>query len=161
VPSRFALVLAVAMVTTLAGCGGYIGRAKRDYQAGRYLEVNEALALHEAELDDLPERKQADYGIYRGLALLMMSDYGGAYRWLSYVYALEAAHPGTLRPRQREELDRGWLLLGRALGKDLPPGTVLVPSVPGTAPAPAPAPADRPAPAEKPAPTAAPPAGEL
>jgi hypothetical protein len=134
--ARFVLVVSLL---SLVACGGYIGRAKRDYNQGRYLEAAEQLGEHEEELGDLPNRKQAEYGIYRGLSLLQLGDYASATRWLSFAYTVEQANPGTLKPEQRALLDRGLLQLNQAV--QLSPGNVVVPTAPSAvAPEPEPSP---------------------
>jgi len=114
----------------LTGCGGgYVGRARRDYGDGRYLEAAERLGQHEADLYDLAPRRQAEYGIYRGLSLMMLGDYAGAHQWLSFAYTVERQNPGALKPEQRAELDRGWAQLASTLAPQLvPPGAIVVPA---------------------------------
>jgi hypothetical protein len=145
----------------LAGCGGYVGRARRAYAEGRYLEAHERLAQHEHEVSRLSPRKQAEYGLYRGQALLMLGDHAGAHQWLSFSYDVQRAEPRALGDEERYELDRAWARLAAALaaaqGVALPAGATVVtpgagppaplppppPTLPtpaATAPAPAPAP---------------------
>jgi hypothetical protein len=112
--SFIALQISLAMV--LAGCGGgYVGQAKRAYSQGRYLEVAEGLGEHEDEVEDLSPRRKAEYGLYRGLSLMMLRDYRGAEQWLSFARAVEKQSPDALRPEQREELDRHYVNVMRVL----------------------------------------------
>jgi hypothetical protein len=89
------------IVAVLAGCNRYVGRAKRAYNDGRYLEASEHLDGREAEVYDLPPRLRADYGIYRGLSLMMLGDLNGAHQWLSFAYEVEQKNPGTLSAAAR------------------------------------------------------------
>jgi hypothetical protein len=133
--SRFSIALLVA--TLAPGCGGYVGHAKHAYQDGRYLEAAEKLGQHEADINDLAPRKQADYGIYFGLSLMMLGDHAGAYKWLSFASLVEQQQPGTLTPEQRVDLDRGLWMLSRP--RPPPPGflpppqqTLVAPPPPGS-----------------------------
>lgn len=122
----------------VGGCNRYVGRAKRAYNDGRYLEASEKLGERESEIDDLAPRQQADYGIYRGLSLMMLGDLNGAHQWLSFAYEVEKVNPGALKPEQRAILDRGWWQLAQARGGPripVPTGATIL--VPGPAPAPA------------------------
>jgi hypothetical protein len=112
--STIALGLAVALLST--GCARYLGRAKRDYVQGRYLEASEVLGAHEADLEILSPRGQAEYGVYRGLSLLMLGDHQGAYRWLAFAHQLEHDAPGTLEPETHGALQRGFAELVKATG---------------------------------------------
>jgi hypothetical protein len=145
-----ALVVAVVL---LAGCGGYVGRARRAYNDGRYLDAAERLAEREHDVAELSSRQQAEYGLYRGLSLLMLGDATGAHRWLSFAYEIERQEGGALKAEQRGQLDRGWAQLAATLaaaqGLVVPPGAAVVVPVPGP-PAPAPAPPATPPPASTP-----------
>lgn len=137
------VALAAALVFATAGCAGYVGHAKRAYHQGRYLEAAEQLGEREGEVSDLTPRKQAEYGLYRGLSLMMLSDYPGAIDWFEFAYAVEARFPGSLTPTERKELDRGWSRVTLGAGRP-PPGFALAPggpvgaSAPGAAPPPPP-----------------------
>jgi hypothetical protein len=133
------LALAFTLVFATAGCAGYIGHAKRAYQQGRYLEAAEQLGERESEVSDLTPRKQAEYGLYRGLSLMMLSDYPGAIDWFEYAYAVERRFPGSLTPTERKDLDRGFHRVTQGAGRPQP-GFALVPRGPGGAPAMAPPP---------------------
>jgi hypothetical protein len=140
-PSRFAS-LAILIAVLVAGCDRYVVRAQRAYHDGRYLEAAERLAQHQQELSELPPRRQAEYGLYLGLSLLMLGEIEGARRWLSYAYEVERAEPGALRPEQRAELDRGWAQLSAALAA----ARAVEQAVPAVPVLPAPAPSVEPAP---------------
>jgi hypothetical protein len=110
----------------LAGCGGYIGGAKRAYSQGRYLEVAEELGEREPEVSELSPRRKAEYGMYRGLSLMRLRDYPGAMQWMSFAYEVERQSPGALKPEQRLELDEGFVHVTQRLGA-APPPRVMVP----------------------------------
>jgi hypothetical protein len=98
-------VLISAFALFFLGCGGgYIGSARTAYQDGRYLEVAENLGKHEHEVRTLSPDGQADYGLYRGLSLMMIGDHAEAGRWLDLAATIEEKQPGTLRPEERREL---------------------------------------------------------
>lgn len=120
-----ALVLLVGLVSA---CSGYVKRGSALYADGRYIEAAEVFERTEARLDESNPRQQAEYGLYRGLTLLVLGDAPGARRWLSYAYAVEQSHPGVLRGNRRALLDHGWGDL-QSRG-ELPPG----PAAPGMAP---------------------------
>lgn len=112
-----------------------MARAKRAYEDGRFLEASEKLADREPDVGELSPRKQADYGIYRGLSLMMLGDARGAQQWLTFAYEVERLHPGTIEPEQRAVLDRGWWQLSQLLGGPtvtVPSGSLVVPSPTGT-----------------------------
>lgn len=119
-PTRRDLIALLALGLFASGCARYVGRAKRAYAQGRYLEAAEQLAEHEAEVYDLAPRKQADYGIYRGLSLLMLGDLPNAHRWLWFAYEVERHNPGTLTPEQRASLHGGFWELQRRMGVEVP-----------------------------------------
>jgi hypothetical protein len=149
-----AWLVVLLAASLLAGCGGYVGRARRDYDEGRYLEAHERLAQHEHEVGRLSPRRQAEYGLYRGQALLMLGDYAGAHQWLSFSYDVQRAEPRALGDDERYELDRAWARLAAALaaaqGVALPAGaTVVTPGAGPPAPLPPPPPT---APARQPPP---------
>jgi hypothetical protein len=131
------LVLAAVLAV---GCDRYVGRARRAYQDGRYLEAAERLSEHEHEVADLPPRRQAEYGLYRGLCLLMLGEVDGAHRWLHFAYQVERAEPGALAPEQRAELDRGWaqLLAALAAAQVVEQAVPAAPVLPPPEPAPSP-----------------------
>lgn len=111
---RFSFVLALALLVSTTGCAAFIGRAKKSYTEGRYLETEERLSKHEPDLPYLANDKQCLYGLYRGLALLALGDGAGAQRWLGFSLDIERQNPGSLRPEQRAMLDRAWADLAAA-----------------------------------------------
>jgi hypothetical protein len=102
-------VAALVLLLSLVGCGTFVGRAKKAYAQGRYLEVSEDLGRREEDLPYLSSSAQIDYGIYRGLALLNLGDALGARRWLNFANEVEKENPGTMQDEQR-------IVLTRALG---------------------------------------------
>jgi hypothetical protein len=99
-----------------------VGRAHRDYDQGRYLEVAERLAEHEDDVEYASSRGKVEYGVYRGAALLMLGDPPGARRWLDYALSVERESPGSLRPEMRAVLDRTlWQLAHPPPGLPKPP----------------------------------------
>jgi hypothetical protein len=132
-PSFF-IALQLSLSTALVGCGdGYVGGAKHAYSQGRYLEAAEELGEHEDEVADLSPRRKAEYGLYRGLSLMMLRDYHGAEQWMSFARTVDTESPGALRPEQREELNRHYLNVKRVLGAAEPESTPAPP--PGAPPA--------------------------
>lgn len=119
-----AFVPIVLVSLVVSGCGGYVGRAHRAYDDGRYLEAAERLGQREDEVAELSPRRRAEYGLVRGMALLQLGDLGGAHRWLAFAYEVERQSPGALVPEHRAELDAGWAKLGQALAAL--PGAVVV-----------------------------------
>lgn len=117
----------------LAGCGGgYVAGAKRAYTQGRYLEAAEELGEHEDEVHHLSPSRKAEYGLYRGLSLMMLRDYQGAEQWMSFAISVETKSPGALRPEQREELSRHYTKVVRVIRATDPEGAAFPP--PGTPP---------------------------
>jgi len=121
----------VLLVAALSGCSGYVKRGSALYADGRYIEAAEVFERTEVRLAESGPRQQAEYGLYRGLTLLVLGDTLGARHWLSYAYQIEQTHPGVLRGNRRALLDHGWGDL-QSRGA-LPPG----PAAPATAAPPA------------------------
>lgn len=129
--ARLKLIVGAIVVLgtlTLAGCSGYVKRGSALYADGRYIEAAEVFERTEYRLHNSSPRERADYGLYRGMTLLVLGDLHNAQRWLSYSYEVERAHPGSLRPDRRALLDRGWFEVGQRLRTAPPP-----PMQPGTA----------------------------
>ncbi|MBI4705645.1 MAG: hypothetical protein HY744_31515 [Deltaproteobacteria bacterium] len=101
----------VPILLLAAACTSYVDTARVAYGDGRYLEVAEDLARREAEVSRLRAQGQAQYGMYRGLALLMLGDYAGADRWLAFSAETARLFPEALGPQQREQLAQGRALL--------------------------------------------------
>jgi hypothetical protein len=126
---RLRPIVLAALAVLLGGCTPtYVERAQVDYSEGRYLEVAEELAERERELERLPPPLQAEYGIYRGLALLRLGDYPEARRWMRYAYDVERSAPGTLVGPVRAQLDYGWKWLERRRGAATESSLVAAPS---------------------------------
>lgn len=103
------VALAVVACAGVVSCGGgYVSRGRHLYYEGRYLESAEVLARHERELVREDASRRAEYATFRGLSLLVLGDFPGAQRWMTYAYAIERSAPGSLRREHRVELDRGW-----------------------------------------------------
>ncbi len=142
-------LLMVAVLGLSVGCSGYVKRGSALYADGRYIEAAEVFERTEHRLNESNAKQQAEYGLYRGLTLLVLGDTGGARRWLSYAYQVEQANPGVLRGNRRALLDRGWVEL-QSRG-ELPPGPLAPamaaqPMPPTLAADPAPPPGPSPAP---------------
>jgi hypothetical protein len=105
----------IVAIVSLSGCANYIGRAKKAYVQGRYLEVSEDLARHEPDLPFLAPAKQIDYGVYRGLSLIMLGDYPSAHRWLAFANDVEREYPGTMLPEQRLAIVRAFAQLSQGV----------------------------------------------
>lgn len=131
--TSFFIALQISLSIALAGCGGgYVGGAKRAYSQGRYLEAAEELGEHEDEVHGLSPRRKAEYGLYRGLSLMMLRDYQGAEQWMSFALTVDKQSPGALRPEQREELHRHYMRVMRVIGAMAPASVAFPP--PGTPP---------------------------
>lgn len=107
----FACALVVALGVT--ACESYVRRGSTLYADGRYIEAAEVFERTENRLGDATDRERAEYGLYRGMTLLVLGDLKNARRWLSYAYEIERRNPGTLRADRRALLDRGWFELGQ------------------------------------------------
>lgn len=141
---RALLVGAVAALVGLVGCNSYVRRGSTLYADGRYIEAAEVFERTEGRLDESTPREKAEYGLYRGLTLLVLGDLNGAHHWLEYAYRVEQRQPGVLRGNRRALLDRGWYELGLRMRSGAPvPATVPPNSAVATTGAPAP---DKPAP---------------
>jgi tetratricopeptide (TPR) repeat protein len=119
----------VVLALTLGGvgCSSYVKRGGALYGEGRYVEAAEVFEHTEAQLGNASPRERAEYGTYRGLTLLVLGDLRNAHRWLAYAYQLEQIYPGSLRSRERAELDRGWYELGVRI-RSLPSAGVAPPT---------------------------------
>lgn len=127
----------LAAVMALAGCNDYVIRAKSAYREGRYLEVAEGLARQEQQVQTRSGSQRAQYGLYRGLALLQLGELDGAQQWLDYAAEVEQLAPGSLSADQREQQVRGRRLIDELTGADRePPDPDTPPRPPPTGPAP-------------------------
>lgn len=109
---RIALALALA-VPLLAGCETHVRRGTTLYADGRYVEAAEVFERTEYRLAAYTPRERAEYGVYRGMTLLVLGDLQNARRWMTYAYEVERVAPGALRSDRRALLDRGWFELGQ------------------------------------------------
>ena len=139
--SRVPLALTVVLVVAVTGCSSnYVKRGSALYADGRYVEAAEVFEHTEHRLNDATPREAAEYGLYRGLTLLVLGDLPNAHRWLTYAYQVEEAHPGSLRSNRRALLDSGWYELGKLLYPDSDraphPPTALAASEPAPSPEP-------------------------
>ena len=103
------------MVAAATACSNYVKRGSALYTEGRYVEAAEVFERTEHRLKDATPREAAEYGLYRGLTLLVLGDLPNAHRWLTYAYQVEQAHPGSLRSNRRALLDSGWYELGKLM----------------------------------------------
>ncbi|MBX3183080.1 MAG: hypothetical protein KIT72_17165 [Polyangiaceae bacterium] len=99
---------ALVLALVVAGCSGYVKRGSALYSDGRYIEAAEVFERTEDRLATADPREQAEYGLYRGLTLLVLGDAQGAERWLHYAADLERRNPGALRAPRRALLDRAF-----------------------------------------------------
>jgi hypothetical protein len=106
VSTRLALPAAL-LLFALSGCSPYLGVAERDFSQGRYLQAAEVLGAHEADVGALSPSGQAEYGLMRGLSLLVLGDAAGAVHWLAFAQRVDANTPGALSAAQRGALLRG------------------------------------------------------
>jgi hypothetical protein len=108
------LVLASALgLLLITGCSSYVKRGEALYADGRYIEAAEVFERTEGRVGEASPRQRAEYGMYRGLTLLVLGDLSNARRWMNYAYVVERAIPGTLSTDRRALLDRGWYELGQ------------------------------------------------
>lgn len=122
VQSALLVVGAVVVFSLLGGCSNYVKRGSALYADGRYIEAAEVFERTEYRLRDASPRQQAEYGLYRGLTLLVLGDLQASQHWLAFAYGVERAYPGSLRDNRRVLLDRGWFELGQRL-RVMPPRT--------------------------------------
>jgi hypothetical protein len=112
--------LAMFLMLGHAGCSSYVKRGEALYADGRYVEAAEVFERTELRLSESSVRQRAEYGLYRGLTLLVLGDLPNAHRWMTYAYNVERARPGSLGAEHRARLDHGWSELGRRMRVDLP-----------------------------------------
>ena len=139
-PACSVLVPALLLVSVV-GCGNYVKRAGTLYADGRYIEAAEVFERTERRLVEYTPKERSEYGLYRGMTLLVLGDLEHAHRWLAYAYEVERTNPGSLRSDRRALLDRGWFELGQRLHRSdspAPPGTALAASGAPEAPLPEP-----------------------
>ena len=91
----------------LVGCSGYVNRGSALYADGHYIEAAQVFEHTESRLAESNPREQAEYGLYRGLTLLVLGDLHGSEQWLQYASKVDGANPDALRPETRELLGRG------------------------------------------------------
>jgi len=102
-----ALLLAV-------GCGGGLGAARSDFEAGHYGEARERLEKLEPESKRWSASERARYALYRGLVHHALGDRPRAATWLREAKRLEDARPNTLSADDQTRLG----LALEALGPD-------------------------------------------
>ncbi len=120
---RVLLCIGAALLLALfAGCSNYVKRGSALYADGRYIEAAEVFERTEYRLGESSPRQQAEYGLYRGLTLLVLGDLQAAHRWLTFSYEIERTHPGALRGNRRALLDRGWFELAQRMRSMPTPG---------------------------------------
>lgn len=129
-----ALILPLLLV--VSGCGGFLGRAHRAYDGGRYFEAIEVLAAREAELHELSAVERVRYGATRGRAHVRLGDYVEGGRWLRFASEVVRSQPEEIGPRDRQRVDEGYAELSAALGAQVGPDTA---SLGGSPEAPVPA----------------------
>jgi hypothetical protein len=106
--ARIAWTFKVAVVVlgiALMGCATYLGRARRAYGEGRYLEAAESLAKHEDGVAYLGPRQQVEYGMVRGLSVLELGDAATAHRWLTYALQVGKDNPTAILPEERAAIE--------------------------------------------------------
>jgi hypothetical protein len=106
----FALLLVVPLALA---CETHVRRGSVLYADGRYVEAAEVFEQTEHRLAGFTPRERAEYGLYRGMTMLVLGDLSNARRWLTYAYEVERVAPGSLRADRRALLDRGWFELGQ------------------------------------------------
>jgi hypothetical protein len=121
----------------LSGCNGYVKRGSAFYSDGRYVEAAEVFERTEYRLAESTPRERAEYGVYRGMTLLVLGDLRNAQGWLAYAYEVERRDPGSLRADRRALLDRGWFELGQRLRAKPPPNATPSTAIAASQPPPA------------------------
>ncbi len=151
---RASVIVASALLvaTLLCACGGSVRRGATLYADGRYIEAAEVFERTEYRLRNASTRERAEYGLYRGMTMLVLGDLRNAHRWLTYAYEIERYDSGSLSSDRRALLDRGWYELGQRIRDQRP--TVTQPAGPALAVSQppmqsAPAPATTPPPANE------------
>jgi hypothetical protein len=96
------------MMAAVAACSPYVERGETLYHEGRYIEAAEVFELTEQRLAAAPPVERAEYGLYRGLTFLRLSDLASARQWLGYTNGVEQSSPGSLTPPEHVALGRGW-----------------------------------------------------
>jgi tetratricopeptide (TPR) repeat protein len=116
---RFVPALVIVLGLAACGCETHVRRGSALYADGRYVEAAEVFERTEYRLPQYSPRERAEYGLYRGMTLLVLGDLPSARHWLSYAYDVERTIPGALRSDRRALLDRGWFELGQRMRVDL------------------------------------------
>jgi hypothetical protein len=121
-PMRASITVASTLLvaTLLCACGGSVRRGATLYADGRYIEAAEVFERTEYRLRESSTRERAEYGLYRGMTMLVLGDLRNAHRWLTYAYDMERYDPGTLSNDRRALLDRGWYELGQRIRDQRP-----------------------------------------
>lgn len=88
----------------LIGCGGPLGAARSEFDAGHYAEARQTLVAAGPMRDAWSAERRAEYALYRGLAHGALGDLPQAVTWLRQARALETARPGTLCPDDERRL---------------------------------------------------------
>jgi len=118
---RASVVASTLLVATLlCACGGSVRRGATLYSDGRYIEAAEVFERTEYRLREVSTRERAEYGLYRGMTMLVLGDLRNAHRWLTYAYEIERYEPGSLSGDRRALLDRGWYELGQRVRDQRP-----------------------------------------
>jgi hypothetical protein len=100
--TRIALL---ALVLGSAACTTPLGDAEALFRKGQYPATHQALLALDAARSSWTEPDRAEYALYLGLTLLALGDDGRARVWLANAKAIDDAHPGSLRDRDRRRLD--------------------------------------------------------
>jgi len=129
----FACAMGIVGSLALGGCASYVKRGTALYADGRYVEAAEVFERTEYRLRNSSPHERANYGLYRGMTLLVLGDLHNSRRWLAYAYEVDRLHPGSLRPDKRALLARGWYNVEqhlRVVPRPVPPGTAIAASQP-------------------------------
>jgi hypothetical protein len=104
---RVARAMAVLAVLLLAACGGALAEGKSQFEKGRYAEAKQTFASIEGESRGWPDRKRAEYALFRGLTYGALGDRAHAGVWLREAKAIEEEHPGSLDRTDVQRLRTG------------------------------------------------------
>ena len=121
-PVRASIIVGSTLLvaTLLCACGGSVRRGATLYADGRYIEAAEVFESTEYRLRESSTRERAEYGLYRGMTMLVLGDLRNAHRWLTYAFDIERYDPGSLSNDRRALLDRGWYELGQRIRDQRP-----------------------------------------
>jgi len=112
----FSLTPALGML----GCGSGLASALDAFHEGRLPAAVAELRALEPTLGDEPERDQARYALYRGLAELGLGNAPAAEHWLACAWHADARDPHLFDAKEHGQLLAAWRSLGHLPGEPGP-----------------------------------------